>query len=74
MMLRNCRILLIAASIMLFITSCKKDYTCTCFDVNGVYIIAADIVGATEDDANALCDGSITVGAGNGATCSLAER
>lgn len=52
---------LAAAFIMVWATSCKKDYTCSC-DVNhddtGVKLTTGTLVieKASEDDANSECD------------------
>lgn len=67
--MKKLSILAVAVIFTLGLTSCKKDYTCTC-TVGGVSS-ATEIKDAKKSDAKDACDALSALSAIGGGSCSL---
>ena len=68
-------VLFVAAAATLGLTSCKKDWTCTC--TYGSETESYDINGKTKKDAEAQCEGKASVGGitfTTGSSCTTAKK
>ncbi len=63
-------VLAVAALGLISLTSCKKDYTCTC-KASGKTDVVIPIAKAKKDDATKVCDAAKTTYSAAGYSCSL---
>ena len=71
MNLKNLSALFVSAFLFI-LTSCKKDYTCTCTDSTGATSVTT-IPDAKKDDAKKACDALNTIQILIGGSCTLSD-
>jgi hypothetical protein len=65
------KLMLVAAVVAVGLSSCKKDYTCTCTYTGGVTGSVSTTVTATKKDAKSSCESGSSSAGGNTVTCKI---